>query len=180
MPSRKYVRLPNRRRRSGVTGYKGVVELTSTRWYACVSRRSRKYTLGTFDSPHEAALAVNIGQELLYPGLPAATTKHDLTEEDAVAFTQEVETKVYQLMPDSCQPLEVAYSQLPNPVAVAQAVLEVCREVGKRLTAERLLRSLDSDQEIEFTALDRFVVAVHAARQGILEAVLSATQGLVS
>ncbi len=71
MPGKKSVRLPNRRRRLGVTGYRGVVELTHTRWLACVSKNSRKYTLGTFDSPHHAAVAVNVGTELLYPGVPA-------------------------------------------------------------------------------------------------------------
>jgi hypothetical protein len=106
MPGRKYVRLPNRRRRSGVTGYKGVVELTPTRWYACVSRRSRKYTLGTFDSPHEAALAVNIGQELLYPGLPAhyqnaIPAEHQPSPDDAATIRQEVTCRLarYGLVP---------------------------------------------------------------------------------
>ncbi|MCI0464327.1 MAG: hypothetical protein L0Z62_45920 [Gemmataceae bacterium] len=107
MPGRKFVRLPNRRRRTGVTGYKGVVELTPTRWYACVSRRSRKYTLGTFDSPHEAALAVNIGQELLYPGLPAhyqnrIPAEHQLGAELAATIRQEVMCRLtrYGLMTD--------------------------------------------------------------------------------
>lgn len=71
MPGKKSVRLPNRRRRVSVTGYKGVVQLTAARWYACASRDGRKYTLGTFDSPHHAAVAVNVGTELLFPGVPA-------------------------------------------------------------------------------------------------------------
>src|SRR4051812_47443983 len=66
MPGKKTVRLPNRRRRISVTGYRGVVEQSLTRWYACVSREGRKYALGTFDSPHHAALAVNIATELLF------------------------------------------------------------------------------------------------------------------
>lgn len=70
MPGKKSVRLPNRRRRVSVTGYKGVVEISSQHWYACVSRQRRKFTLGTFDCRHEAALAVNIGTELLFPGVP--------------------------------------------------------------------------------------------------------------
>lgn len=70
MPGKKSVRLPNRRRRPGVTGYRGVVELTRTRWHACISKNGRKYTLGTFDSPHHAGVAVNIGTELLFPGVP--------------------------------------------------------------------------------------------------------------
>lgn len=72
MPGKKSVRLPTRRRRTGVTGYRGVVEMARSRWYACVSRDGHKYTLGTFDSPHHAAVAVNVGTELLFPGLPTS------------------------------------------------------------------------------------------------------------
>ncbi|MHB1422847.1 MAG: AP2/ERF family transcription factor [Gemmataceae bacterium] len=71
MPGKKLVRLPTRRRRPGVTGYRGVVELGLVRWYACISKDGRKYTLGTFDSPHHAAVAINFVTELLFPGVPA-------------------------------------------------------------------------------------------------------------
>lgn len=106
MPGKKSVRLPNRRRRVSVTGYKGVVELTAARWYACVSRDGRKYTLGTFDSPHHAAVAVNVGTELLFPGVPApylnAVTDEHLPGPDLVqTIRQEVICRLarYGLVP---------------------------------------------------------------------------------
>ncbi len=95
MPGKKSVRLPNRRRRLGITGYRGVVELPRTRWLACISKNGRKYTLGTFDSPHHAALAVNLGTELLFPGVPAPylnaiPAEHCPTPDLAVTIRQEV------------------------------------------------------------------------------------------
>ena len=70
MSGQKQVRLPIRLRRGSKTGYKGVVQSRPNRWYAQLSKQNRKFNLGTFDSPHEAALAVNLGQEILFPGLP--------------------------------------------------------------------------------------------------------------
>jgi len=95
MPGKKSVRLPNRRRRVSVTGYKGVVEINRGHWYACVSRQGRKYTLGTFDCRHEAALAVNIGTVLLFPGVPnhyqnTIPPDHLPSAERAVTIRQEV------------------------------------------------------------------------------------------
>jgi hypothetical protein len=99
MPGKKSARLPNRRRRVSVTGYKGVVQLTAARWYACVSRDGRKYTLGTFDSPHHAAVAVNVGTELLFPGVPApylnaVPAEHLPDPELAATICQEVSCRL--------------------------------------------------------------------------------------
>ncbi len=108
MPGKKAVRLPNRRRRVGVTGYKGVVQLTLSRWHACVSKNGRKYTLGTFDSPHHAAVAVNVGTELLFPGVPAPylnaiPDEHLPTPDLAATIRQEANCRLarYGLVPDT-------------------------------------------------------------------------------
>jgi hypothetical protein len=113
---------------------------------------------------------------------PNAFTGHDLTEADAVAFTREIESKVYRLVPVRARPLQVACGQFPDVMDVVEltrAVLDLSHEPGNVLAAQWLRASLDRAGEDRSADLGDFVVTFFHARQKVLDAILAASQDLV-
>lgn len=82
----------SRLRSDNSTGYRGVQRARSGRYRARVKKDFKGLHLGTYDEPVEAAYAVNVAFEVLFPRLPAPNDVNDeLTQQKKRSIRQIVE-----------------------------------------------------------------------------------------
>lgn len=111
-------------------------------------------------------------------------SEHDLTEEDAVQLTREMETRIRKTIADHQQSFIDSLRRLPNPTYYLWLILTMSQDSEKPLTAKRVLRRIDKDEVDWFADLERLVNAftstkeetLLAARQNIFERLPSAVQ----